>query len=217
LYLSGGRDAPGTTREEAEMADEQSNPDATPNQPGNEQPKAPETPATPAGSGEDTAGLKSALVKEREARKLAEKAAADLAAWKQEQEDKGKSETERLAAEAERATKERDAATAQIAAANERVIRAEVRAQALALGFADVDDAWALIDRAAVSLDDSGDVKGAKEAVKALATKKPHLIRADTGGGYGAPAGSRANSAPPDARQQTRANLQRLMSGRRAS
>lgn len=119
--------------------------------------------------------------------------------------------------EAERLAAERDAALATIAAANERVIRAEVRAQALALGFADVDDAWALIDRAAVTLDDGGDVRGAKEAVKALAAKKPHLIRADTGGGYGAPAGSRSNSAPPDARQQTRANLSRLLSGRRAS
>lgn len=165
----------------------------------------------------DTSKLRDLVKKLRGEVRSAKRELKPLQRFKDETEAEFAKRKREQMTETERVASERDEALTKIAAANERVIRAEVRAQALTLGFHNVDNAWALIDRAAVTLDDAGEVKGAKEAVKALAAKEPHLIRADTGGGYGAPAGSRANSAPPDARQQTRANLQRLMSGRRAS
>lgn len=199
------------------MPPEDATPETTPAQQPQDQPKPTEQPATtpPAGSGEDVSGLKSALDKERDARKAAEKQAKELAAWKQQQEDKDKSESERLTTEAQRAAKERDDALAKIAAADERVIRSEVRSRAVALGFADPEDAWALIDKAGVTLDEAGEVQGAEKAVKALADKKPHLLKRDATP-YGAPAGNRSTSAPPDATQVVRGNLSKLMTGRRA-
>lgn len=161
------------------------------------------TPPPAGGQGEDVTGLKSALATEREARKAAEKTAKELATWKQEQEDKGKSETERLTAESTRAkeaaTKAEQDAAAVLTRANERVLRAEVKLLAQAAGFVDPDDAWLLMDRSAVKLDEGGNVTGADAAIKALAEKKPHLL--GQGGGtpppsFGAPAANRQGSGP---------------------
>lgn len=145
-----------------------------------EQDQRTEPASTPAPTpSEDVTGLKSALAAERAARKDADKALRELQAWKQEQEDRGKSETDRLRAEAERARQAAQDADARVAAANERVIRAEVTLAAQRHRFADPDDAWALIDRSKLALDESGTVSGAEEAVKALADKKPHLVSRD--------------------------------------
>lgn len=79
--------------------------------------------------------------------------------------------------------KAKDAATAAekkaadaLAAANFRTIDAEIKLLAAAAGFVDTSDALALVDRAAVKVDDKGVVSGAKEAVEALAKAKPHLV-----------------------------------------
>lgn len=113
--------------------------------------------------------------------------------------DAQRTETERLAAERDRAKDEAAAKDAQIQAANERVIRAEVRLAAQSAGFIDPEDAWALIDRTKVALDDAGSVTGAAEAIKALAEKKPHLV--GQGGerpNYGAPTPGRTNGQAPN-------------------
>lgn len=68
-------------------------------------------------------------------------------------------------------------------AANDKLIAAEIRVQASALGFLDSDDALALIDRTGIKIDDKGEVTGVAEALKALAEKKPHLIKQDNGPG----------------------------------
>lgn len=62
-------------------------------------------------------------------------------------------------------------------AANERLVSAEIRVQASALGFVDADDAIRLLSRDSVKVNDKGEVTGVKEALEALATAKPHLIR----------------------------------------
>ena len=62
-------------------------------------------------------------------------------------------------------------------AANDKLISAEIRVQASVLGFVDTEDALALIDRSKVAVDDKGAVTGVEEALKALAEKKPHLIK----------------------------------------
>ena len=68
-------------------------------------------------------------------------------------------------------------------AANDKLIAAEIRVQASALGFLDSGDALALIDRTGIKIDDKGEVTGVAEALKALAEKKPHLIKQDNGPG----------------------------------
>ena len=80
-------------------------------------------------------------------------------------------------------------------AANDKLITAEIRVQAAALGFVDSDDALALVDRSKIAVDDKGDVTGVEDALKALAEKKPHLIKQSGGSGawgerHGAGAGS---------------------------
>ena len=64
-----------------------------------------------------------------------------------------------------------------LAAANDRLIGAEIRAQATVLGFLDADDALQLLDRSGVKVDDKGNVTGVKEALEALAKAKPHLVK----------------------------------------
>jgi hypothetical protein len=43
--------------------------------------------------------------------------------------------------------------------------------------FVDPAEAWALLDRSAISVDKNGTITGVQEAVAALATSKPHLLR----------------------------------------
>ena len=78
------------------------------------------------------------------------------------------------------AQKQLDAA---MKAANDKLIAAEIRVQASELGFVDSDDALALVDRTGIKIDDKGEVTGVAEALKALAEKKPHLIKQDNGPG----------------------------------
>lgn len=114
--------------------------------------------------------------------------------------DAQKTEAQRLEAERDRAKQEAAAKDAQIQAANERVIKAEVRLAAQQAGFIDPEDAWLLVDRAKVALDDAGNVTGAAEAIKALAEKKPHLVQSNAGErpNYGAPTPGRSNGTAPN-------------------
>ncbi len=70
--------------------------------------------------------------------------------------------------------------------ANNLLLRSEVTAQAVAANFVDPSDAWALIDASKLSIDEDGKVKGAKEAVEALAKAKPHLVKGN-GSNLGTP------------------------------
>lgn len=65
----------------------------------------------------------------------------------------------------------------------QRLLNAEVKVMANELGFADWEDALALADLSAAKEDDKGNVTGVKEALEALAKKKPHLLKAKQGSG----------------------------------
>lgn len=58
-----------------------------------------------------------------------------------------------------------------------RLVNSEVKALANELGFADWEDALALADVSQVKEDEKGNIVGVKEALEALAKKKPHLLK----------------------------------------
>jgi hypothetical protein len=90
-------------------------------------------------------------------------------------------ETERVQAEKDAAIKRAEDAEAQrteaLSKADKRVIKSEFKALAREMGVrADaLDDAHVLADLTGVSVDDDGNVIGAKEAVEALMAAKPYL------------------------------------------
>lgn len=117
---------------------------------------------------------------EAEAKALGfENAEAMRAALKaaREREEAEKSELDKLREAAQRAEAERQAA---LQAANERLIRAEVKAVAAELGIVDPDAAYALMDCSEVTVDESGQVQGVAEALKALTEAKPYLVKQQT-------------------------------------
>jgi len=61
------------------------------------------------------------------------------------------------------------------------LIRAEVRVQAVKLGFANPDDAYALADLGAVKVTDSGEVSGVDKALEKLAKDRPYLLGKESG------------------------------------
>lgn len=132
-----------------------------------------------------------------------------------------KAEEERkLAAlsETERLTKERDDARAAIektqrdaeatiARANERLLRAYVLTAAA--DFADPEDAWNFIDRAAIAVDEDGNPSGIDAALKTIREKKPYLLKANVGTNdpppprFGTPRPSnRRDASPPSVTDQ---------------
>ena len=91
-------------------------------------------------------------------------------------------ETEQKAQDAlKKATDAETAANAKIAeatsAADKRVIRAELKAEALKAGMIDLDGLQ-LADLSAVKLNDKGEVEGGAAAIKALKKAKPYLFGA---------------------------------------
>lgn len=95
-------------------------------------------------------------------------------------------ETERLQAEKDEANRKAsdatDSAAKVLESANKRVIDAEIRSIARSLNAADVSDVLALVNKSGVSLDEeTGNVVGVEEAVKALKEAKPHLFKAPMG------------------------------------
>ena len=61
--------------------------------------------------------------------------------------------------------------------ADNRLISAEVRAVGSELNIIDIDAAFALMDKTGVKVGDDGSVTGVKEALEALATAKPWLVK----------------------------------------
>lgn len=68
-----------------------------------------------------------------------------------------------------------------------RLVNSEVKVLANELGFADWEDALALADLSQVKEDEKGNIAGVKEALEALAKKKPHFLKQQmTGKQFGA-------------------------------
>lgn len=95
---------------------------------------------------------------------------------------KAKEDADKAVAEAN--GKVTDAATA----AEKRVIRAELKAEALKAGMIDLDGLQ-LADLSGVKLDDKGEVVGGAEAIEALKKAKPYL--------FGAASTSSTKTTPP--------------------
>ena len=105
---------------------------------------------------------------------------ADFEKAEQERAQATMSEMDKLKAQ----LAERDKAVADAKAAQEQAqaeakqtkIKATIMAQAAQLGFNDAEDAYALIDLAAVTVD--GDkINGVQEALTTLAKKKPYMLK----------------------------------------
>jgi len=95
-------------------------------------------------------------------------------------------ETQRLQAEKDealrKAAEEAEKATKAKEAADKRVIDAEIRSIARALNANDANDVLSFVDKSKVSIDESGNVTGAEDAVKAVKEAKPYLFKSSTGG-----------------------------------
>ena len=115
-------------------------------------------------------------------------------------------ETERLKAEKEAAEKKAQDA---MRTANERLLRAEVKATAVALDIVDPDAAYALMDRDAVSVGDDGTIKGVEDALKALIKDKPYLLRQKGAQSVGGATNPAASGNMPG-KIYTRAELERM-------
>jgi hypothetical protein len=102
-------------------------------------------------------------------------------------------EAEKKAAEAtDAAKKATDAADAAKKAteqvANDRIIRAELKAEAIKAGVVDLD-VLKLVDLSKVTLNDKGEVEGAEALIKAMKESKPHF--------FGTPNSTEKGGEPP--------------------
>lgn len=92
-------------------------------------------------------------------------------------------------------TKAKADQAAALLTANQRLIKAEVTLKASELGLVDADAAYALMDRANVTVADDGKVSGVEDALKALLTAKPYLKRGDAA----PPLNGGSTNPPPNA------------------
>lgn len=106
-------------------------------------------------------------------------------------EDKDKTDAEKLAGTAKEASEKLTAAEAR---AQDLVIRLSVERTARKLNFIDEDDAYRLIDRKAVEMDDDGEPTNVEALLKKLAESKPHLVKSADGDDPKKPA---AQKSPP--------------------
>jgi len=88
------------------------------------------------------------------------------------------------------------------AAERNRILRYEIRDAARDLAFADPDDAYHLIDRDSIEFDNDGEPTNVAKLVKALAERKPHLVKVDDAVRRGTPSGTRGNGSTSLTREQ---------------
>lgn len=96
--------------------------------------------------------------------------------------DAGKSDLDKATTRAADLEKERDAA---LERATTLVLRLTVERAAGKMGFHDPDDAFRLLDRKAITMDDDGEPTNVDDLLKDLAKKKPHLVKESDDGGSG--------------------------------
>lgn len=125
----------------------------------------------------------------RENRDLKPKAqkATELEQAEQKRREEAMSETDKLTKRLQEAEQAKETA---LRSANDRLIRAAFIAEAAAAGVEFPADAFALADRTNVSVDDSGNVSGVTEAVKALVDAKRLPLRNRTVAGLDSGAGN---------------------------
>lgn len=119
--------------------------------------------------------------------------------------DEHKTAAERAAAEAEGKVKEAHTA------AEQRVIRAELKAEALKAGMVDLDG-LKLADLSKVKINDAGEVEGATELMEELKKAKPYLF--GTTQNSSTP-GNPPNPKPPAAKKATEMTEEEYAAARR--
>lgn len=112
----------------------------------------------------------------------AEKKAQEAADSAKKAQDEAEAKAAKAAADADAKVKDGHSA------ADQRVIRAELKAEALKAGMVDLDG-LKLADLSAIKIDDKGEVTGATELMAALKESKPYLFREATS--------SSSTSTPP--------------------
>lgn len=142
-------------------------------------------------SGEDVAGLKSALQAERDARKTLDKQSKDLQAQLDKLTNAGKSETEKLAAERDKLAKDFESLNAKV---RERDARDSVRDAAKKAGAPDPDIVYRFL-RSDLEYGDDGEVTNLSAAIadaKQVAPQlfKPVIGKGDAGNGQAAKPGN---------------------------
>lgn len=172
----------------------------------------------------DDEGLKSALKKERLARREAtkkfkalEKELGDLKAAQTKKEGEGEQEQTRKETEAAQRKTERLAAKLQTAAVDNAITRV-LQDPKLGVKFRDPDDVLRLVNRDDIDVDQDDDdpseieidIDDVKREIKRLAKKKPHLLLTDetsggetgSGGSTGGKFGGSKSKADKDAERQ---------------
>jgi len=104
-----------------------------------------------------------------------EKAEAERKQAQMSEQERIQAELEAAKQRAEEAEKAREQA---LSAANQRAIKAEFKLAAAGVNIRGdaLDDAFLLVDKAGISVDNDGNVVGVKEALDALISKKPYLL-----------------------------------------
>lgn len=162
--------------------------------------------------GGNIAGLKSALEKEREARKSLKKEVKELRDFREKVKKEQQTELENAQERAEKAESrvgELDQKLRQQAldmAIREAAHGLEIGDETVS--FLDTDDALRLVDRSTLEVDEedySVDEKAVEKAVKELAKKKPHLVAAE--GQTPPPSGSKFGGEKKDDTQATEDQL----------
>lgn len=150
------------------------------------QPTAPQSGQVPAAT-PTVAELQAQIERERAERQAANKEAQQMRAKLKALEDAEAKRTEATLSEQEKAIKRAEAAEARAqeleARHREITVRSAVQAAATQAGIIDPDAAYRLIDAGKITIDDSGNVNGVTEAVKALVESKPYLIGQSGGSG----------------------------------
>jgi len=122
-------------------------------------------------------GLKTALTSEREKAKAATAQAKRLA----ELEDAENKRKEAELSELQKAQAKQTELEARLNQQTEQIkadrIRSAVEITAMKMGFQDAEDAYRLADLAEVEIAENGSVKNVEKALKALAEKRPYLIK----------------------------------------
>lgn len=129
-------------------------------------------------------GLKSALEKERASSKeltKAQKRLKELEEAEAKRAEAEMSEKERLEKRVAEAEAKREQAEKDL---RENRVRIAIEREAVKLKFRDVEDVYKYLDPASFEITEDGKVKGAKEAVEALAKAKDYLLdKQDKGNG----------------------------------
>lgn len=93
--------------------------------------------------------------------------------------------------------------------AEERIIRAELKAEAIRSGMVDLDG-LKLVDPGSVRIDAAGDVEGVAEAIRGLRRTKPWLF----GGGNSSHPASSPRAEPPKAKSATEMSYEEWQTAR---